>query len=51
MALSTIRKLIDSGPKLPGTTKPDVRVQVRRRIVQIECKDSSVRRVVPIPAA
>jgi len=37
--------------KTPGAAKPNVRVHVRRRIVQVERKHARIRLIVPIAAA
>lgn len=37
--------------RIPGATEPDVRVRIRRRIVQIQIEEPSVGTVVPIPTA
>ena len=36
--------------RIPGATESDVRVRIRRRIVQIQIEEPGVRAIVPIPA-
>jgi len=50
-ALTVSLKTVNpAGTLLAGTTEPDVRVRIRRRIVQIQREHSGIRAIVPIAA-
>lgn len=51
VTLANIYRYFALVDKVPGTPEPDIRVRVRRCIVQIECEDARIRRIVPIAAA
>jgi len=48
MSLNILFWLVVKG--LPGAPKPNVRVQIRRRIVQIHSKSAGIGAIVPIAA-
>jgi len=52
MALTCLATHTSIWPALdiPGNPKPDVRVRVRGRVVQIEGEDASIRRIAPVAA-
>lgn len=51
--IDSVKSIFSSGAfvKTTGTTKPNVRVHIRRRIVQIQCEGSGIQPIVPIAAA
>jgi len=51
--IDSIKSIFSSGAfvKITGATKPNVRVHIRRRIVQIQREGSGIHRIIPIAAA
>jgi len=51
--IDSVKSSFSSGVfvKTTGATKPNVRVHIRRRIVQIQRESSGIHRIIPIAAA
>lgn len=51
--IDSVKSIFSSGTlvKTTGATKPNVRIHIRRRIVQIQCEGSGIHRIIPIAAA
>jgi len=43
--------LVNSGQKLPSAAKTNVRVRIRRRIIQIQREHTCIRAIIPIATA
>jgi len=52
--IDSVKSSFSSGTfiiKTTGTTKTNIRVHIRRRIVQIQCESPGIHRIIPIAAA